>query len=228
MLLTFIVFCAVIGLIPAMIAYMKGRSFLAWWVYGATLFLVALVHAIICEDEARLQTCPACAENVRTAAILCRYCGATLPGPRVAQKPEDAEPIIPRGLIIAAGVVALVVTGAVVLDNLPQKRSTDDVYAIMERSAARTEAQPRNARLITEEDFGDSWPFTVAAGMLRCEDLEVTFESGGRTYAVNGRAITAGYPEIEPVWKLQGTDNELPLRMNISSITRAGLSLCDQ
>lgn len=33
----------VIGQIPAAIAQSKGRSFIAWWFYGAALFIVALL-----------------------------------------------------------------------------------------------------------------------------------------------------------------------------------------
>jgi len=37
----------IIGLIPAAIAAGKGRSFLAWWLYGAMIFIVALPHALL-------------------------------------------------------------------------------------------------------------------------------------------------------------------------------------
>ena len=37
----------VIGLIPAAIAASKGRSFFAWWIYGALVFIVALPHALL-------------------------------------------------------------------------------------------------------------------------------------------------------------------------------------
>lgn len=36
-----------IGLIPAIIAQGKGRSFLGWWIFGALLFIVALPMALI-------------------------------------------------------------------------------------------------------------------------------------------------------------------------------------
>jgi hypothetical protein len=39
------VLAILIGLIPAAIAQSKGRSFAAWWFYGAMLFIVALPHA---------------------------------------------------------------------------------------------------------------------------------------------------------------------------------------
>ena len=52
---------------------------------------------------------------------------------------------------------------------------------------------PSNERLLTEEDFGDDWPFTVAAGTVRCVQNAVTFDADGVTYAVNGRASLAVY-----------------------------------
>ena len=36
-----------LGLIPATIAYRKGRSFLLWWLYGFLLFIVAFPHAVL-------------------------------------------------------------------------------------------------------------------------------------------------------------------------------------
>lgn len=37
-----LVLAILIGLIPAIIAQGKGRSFLGWWLFGALLFIVAL------------------------------------------------------------------------------------------------------------------------------------------------------------------------------------------
>lgn len=42
-----------LGLIPAIIALRKGRSFWTWWVYGAVLFFIALPHAILIEKRSR-------------------------------------------------------------------------------------------------------------------------------------------------------------------------------
>jgi len=45
MLLIVLAALVVLGLIPAYLAYRKGRSFWTWWLFGATLFPVAMVAA---------------------------------------------------------------------------------------------------------------------------------------------------------------------------------------
>ena len=84
------------------------------------------------------------------------------------------------------------------MDHLQRQRAFSVcILAIVLSSACTVRPQHRQ---IEEAEFGDAWPFTVSAGLLSCEGSAVTFEGGGTTYAVNGRARGLGrYAEIGPL-----------------------------
>jgi len=89
-----LIIAVLIGLLPAAIASSKGRNFAAWWLYGALLFIVALPHSLLLSrnqstlDQRALaeggKKCPHCAEVIRKKAVVCRYCGRGVDGPRAS------------------------------------------------------------------------------------------------------------------------------------------------
>ena len=97
----FVIAAVLIGLIPAAIAQSKGRNFVAWWLYGAALFIVALPHSLLLKPDVKqmereqLQSgtsrkCPFCAEIIKGEAIVCRFCGRDLP----SEAPQERQAAI--------------------------------------------------------------------------------------------------------------------------------------
>lgn len=70
----YLIIAAYLGIIPAMIAYKKSRSFVGWWLFGTLLFIIAL-PAILLASEKYVKECPECAEMVKERAKKCRFCG---------------------------------------------------------------------------------------------------------------------------------------------------------
>jgi hypothetical protein len=74
-----------LGVIPAMIAERKGRRGFVWWIYGTTLFVFALPHALILDElidpdaDPEFRTCPFCTRSIRFEARRCRYCKRAVP-----------------------------------------------------------------------------------------------------------------------------------------------------
>ncbi|MFD4952155.1 hypothetical protein [Streptomyces sp. NPDC058451] len=106
-----------------------------------------------------------------------------------------------------------------------ESSSDSDGQELPEQSNDSEVKAPAGGLAVTASRFTE-WPFTVSAGVLRCEGGAVTFEPpGGPRYAVNGTAKGAGYAAITPIW----ADDETlgyGLKVDISEVLDEGLSLC--
>ena len=69
------------GLIPAFIAYRKGRSFGLWWIYGAMIFIVALFHSLLLKplvkraEPVEKTVAPAPEPALPEGTRYCSFCG---------------------------------------------------------------------------------------------------------------------------------------------------------
>ena len=65
------------ALLPAFMASQKGRRFVVWWVYGALLFPVAIIHALFIGASFKRGTknCGYCRMAVSVNATHCPRCG---------------------------------------------------------------------------------------------------------------------------------------------------------
>lgn len=93
--------CALLGCIPGAIASSKGRSFFGWWLYGALLFIVALIHSLcISKDYKSLEhseinsglvKCPYCAELIKPEAVKCKHCGSEVEGLSITANEQPVD-----------------------------------------------------------------------------------------------------------------------------------------
>ena len=73
-LVSLVLLAGALACVPATIAERKGYSALAWWFFGLAPFIVALPFALLLEDKTA-KKCPRCAELIKRAAAICRFCG---------------------------------------------------------------------------------------------------------------------------------------------------------
>lgn len=98
---------------------------------------------------------------------------------------------------------------------------------------AQPSTQPGTYQVVTRATFAGPWPLTVEQGTLSCyRGRAIIFTSGGRTYAVNGTALSVGkslgyaWERINPIWR---DSPDIPgTKVHVSALISAGQKLCKQ
>jgi len=72
-----------LGIIPGAIAQKKGDSFVAWWLFGTFLFIIALPMVLLMEPKVSrgmgTKHCPYCSTPMKTSVMNCPGCGRSQP-----------------------------------------------------------------------------------------------------------------------------------------------------
>jgi hypothetical protein len=105
---------------------------------------------------------------------------------------------------------------------------SDRSYPTSPRGRAANQALSTNQVLITREEYGKAWPFTVDEGILIGDSSRglpaVSFAVGSTTYGINGVASSdPSNAEVEAIWAKNPDISGA--RINIGPIIDRGLSL---
>lgn len=83
-----------LGLVPAAIASTTHRPLLLWWLFGAVLFIPALICAVLidpAQPRGNWISCPQCRSRASSGSRSCAHCRAAIRGPRFPAPSEDAS-----------------------------------------------------------------------------------------------------------------------------------------
>jgi len=82
-------------------------------------------------------------------------------------------------------------------------------------------------RLITRNEFGKKWPFTVEWGCVYSINRAAIFETSGIKYQINGVAESMGYTLIDPIWRddlsIPIGPGDTPAKINIGPMIELAL-----
>ena len=107
--------CAIVG---ALISQSKGRGAAEGVIVGGLLGLIGLILLLLVSSRAPAgapgRVCPRCAERIQAAAVMCRFCGATLE-PIAAGPAPAASETAAGGLSTFSKVLVVLVLAALVV-----------------------------------------------------------------------------------------------------------------
>ena len=88
----------------------------------------------------------------------------------------------------------------------------------------------KNPSYVFKCQFGKAWPLTVDQGLVGCRDKPGTglqiltfFDPDGKEWALNGTALSAKYPAIDPIWK----DDDFAGKVDIGPLIDRAAKVCE-
>jgi hypothetical protein len=82
----------------------------------------------------------------------------------------------------------------------------------------------QEALKVTEEEFGDSWPFTVPSGAIFCDGPGAIFYTNDKAFALNGAANMQGYLTID---RISRSDPNSPMeKMPSAALLQKAIDFC--
>ena len=125
--------------------------------------------------------CKACKKEVAKVAITCPHCGVSSPGLTAR-----------AGLTGCLAFALILVIFIVVISSLIGSNDSE---------RPQHTGEPRSAD-VTAADFGEAWPLTAPAARLYCNAAGERYMAvDGVTYALNGKALSAGMQRPDAVTK---------------------------
>jgi hypothetical protein len=112
------------------------------------------------------------------------------------------------------------------LELFPKNRKSQKRLKYYEKRL--DESRRRPPILITQEQYGEEWPFTVSKGILECIlPAIITFKANNQVYAVNNLAKSRGYKDLDEIWKDDPNKQGMEInKVDIGAIISKGLELC--
>lgn len=157
-----------------------------------------------------LTKCKECGNKISKKAKTCPQCGAP--------NKKQTSPVTYLVLVV----IILIAFVSIGTNNQSGSSGTYNAPAPAPSSASSVTIGATDAN---KPWSGDSWPFTVSTGTLKCDGDAVIFVANGRNFAVNGMAKSRGFADIAPIWR---DNNAIPgMKIYIGVVLDPGLKLCN-